>query len=307
MMRGRVYTILGNGVEVHAPEGTFRCGFRGKAKRERGSEMKLCAVGDDVEFTGTGSGEGVIERVLPRRSKLSRVDPSNPNREFVIVANLDALLVVVAAKSPDLDLLTIDKCLVLGAAGLVQCAVVVNKMDVAPAGTSDRLEPYRRMGLTVLPTSASKGEGIEALRDFVKGRMVSMVGPSGVGKSSLVNALAPGLNVRTGLVSEVWKKGKHTTTWATIFDLPGGRLVDTPGLEFFTAWGVTPTNLKEHFVEFAEASAECKFRDCQHVSEPKCAVLARVKSGRVAASRHANYVAIRSLLLERRDWWEAHN
>jgi ribosome biogenesis GTPase len=119
-----------------------------------------------------------------------------------------------------------------------------------------------------------------------------------------VNALVPGLHERVGAVSEALGTGKHTTTWATIFDLPDGSLVDTPGLEYFTAWGVTPTNLKEHFLEFVEAAEGCKFRDCQHMTEPKCAVLERLRAGRIAASRYENYREVRRLLDERRSLFD---
>ncbi len=305
-MIGIVYTILGNGIEVHVGTAVYRCSIRGKARRERGHQMKLCAVGDEVEFTDAGAGEGIIESVLPRRSKLSRVDPASPSRELVIAANLDALLVVVAARTPELDLLTIDKCLVLGASGAVPCALIVNKMDLAPPGTAERLEPYRKLGMRVFLTAAAKGDGIDDLRNFMKGRTISLVGPSGVGKSSIVNAIAPGLKVRTGLVSEAYGTGKHTTTWATVFDLPNGRLVDTPGLEYFTAWGVTPENLKEHYQEFAAIGAGCRFRDCQHGAEPQCSVIQAFQEGKIAASRMESYREIRRLLVERKALFDAH-
>lgn len=298
-MKGRVFTILGNSIEVHSTEGVYRCRFRGKAKRERNLEMTLTAVGDQVEFTDLGQGEGVIEKVLPRKSRLSRHDPASPKRELVIVANLDAVLIVAAAKSPDLDPLTIDKCLVLAAAGGLPAAIALNKMDLAPAGTAERVAVYPPIGVPLFLTCALRSEGLDPLRAWMKGKMVALLGPSGVGKSSLVNALQPELSERTGAVSERRGTGKHTTTWATVFETGEGLLVDTPGLEYFTAWGVTPLNLHEHFTEFASAGG-CKFRNCIHVTEPSCAVRAAVEAGRVARSRYDNYLAIRAILSGRR-------
>ncbi len=289
-MIGRIHKIAANDYEVHTDQGLIHCRFRGKAKRGRHEALKLAAVGDQVEVTPGEAREGSIEKVLPRRSKLSRHDVMRPSVEQVIVANVDVLFVVQAAKDPDFNDLIVDKCTVMGAANGLPCVIVVNKTDL---GRPD-LSAYEKSGYKCLRTSAVTMEGIEELREMFKGRTSVFLGPSGVGKSSLVNALDPGVDLKVGAVSRRGE-GRHTTTWAELIPMAGGLVADTPGLEFFTLWGVTPENLKDHFLEFAELAPGCKFRNCGHLTEAACAV-----RGRVTESRYLNYLDIRAKLAERR-------
>lgn len=296
-MTGRLVRIAGLAYEAAADGKRYVCSFRGRLKRGPRDATRLAAVGDVVEFTPSGAGEGIIESVAPRRSKLSRTDPGSRRREQVIVANLDAVLIVQAAAKPDLDLLTVDRCTVMAQAAGVEAAVCINKTDLAEPGTADL---YAALGLPVFRTCAIRGTGLEELRGFLAGRFTVFLGPSGVGKSSLLNALNPDLELRTGAVSARTEKGKHTTTWVEILEPHPGMLVaDTPGLEIFALWGVTPGNLRDHFPEFAGPAAGCRFRDCAHEAEPGCAVLAAVDAGSIAPSRHANYLRIRRDLTER--------
>jgi ribosome biogenesis GTPase len=289
-MIGRIHKIAANDYEVHTEQGVFRCRFRGKLKRERTAALKLAAVGDQVEITAGEAGEGTIEKVLSRRSRLSRHDVMRPSTEQVIVANVDVLFVVQAAKDPDFNDTIVDKCTVMAAANRLPLVIVVNKSDLARPDVS----LYEKAGYKCLRTSAKTGEGIEEVRGFLSGKTSVLMGPSGVGKSSLVNALAPELELKVGAVSRRGE-GRHTTTWVELVPIAGGLVADTPGMEFFTLWGVTPENLKDHFLDFVDLAGGCRFRNCSHTAEAGCAV-----RGNVADSRYGNYLDLLAKLKERR-------
>jgi ribosome biogenesis GTPase / thiamine phosphate phosphatase len=290
-MIGRIHKIAANDYEVHTEEGVYHCRFRGKAKRGRTFALKLAAVGDRVEISPGEARQGSIEKVLPRVSKLSRHDVMRPSIEQVIVANVDLLFIVQAARDPEFNDLIVDQCTVMAAANALTCVVVVNKIDLARPD----LSTYEKTGYRCVRTSARTGEGLEELRGFLKDRTSVFLGPSGVGKSSLLTTLEPGLELKTGEVSRRGE-GRHTTTWVELLPIGGGLVADTPGLEFFTMWGVTPENLKDYFLEFADLAGGCRFRNCSHLTEAGCAV-----RGHVAESRYANYLTIRERLRSRRE------
>ena len=290
-MIGRIYKIAGTDCEVRAGEVLLRCRFRGRLRKQRQPTGKLAAVGDMVEVTPTGAGEGAIEGVFPRRSKFSRRDILRPSVEQVIVANVDYLVIVQSARDPDFNEIVADKCTVMAAANGLPCVVCLNKIDL---GRPD-LSAYERAGFACVRTSARTGEGLEDLRRAMKGRTSVFLGPSGVGKSSLLNALEPGSRLKVGEVSR-HGEGRHTTSWVELMDAGGGVAADTPGLEFFTLWGVTAENLKDMFLDFADMAGGCRFRNCSHTVEEGCAV-----RGRVAESRYRSYREILEDLQARRD------
>jgi ribosome biogenesis GTPase len=285
-MIGRIHKIAANDTVVHTGEGVLHCAFRGKMKRTRQNTLKLAAVGDRVEVTSVGADEGVIEKVLPRDSKLSRYDSWKPSREQVIVANVDVLVIVQSAKDPDFNPLIVDTCTVMASANTLPCVIVVNKADL---GVPD-LGLYRDAGFRCIVSSARTGEGVDEVAAVLKDRTCVFLGPSGVGKSSLLNALDPKLKLKVGDVSRTGE-GRHTTTWVELRQVAGGWVADTPGLEFFTLWGVTAANLKDHFLDFADLADGCRFRDCSHLKEKECAV-----RGAVAPSRFENYQVLRERL-----------
>lgn len=295
-MIGRVIRIAGNTYEVRTPEGLLRCKFRGRLKKGRRDASQLAAVGDEVEATPLQEDEGAIEEVRPRRSKLSRPDPANRRREQIIVANVDAIVIVQSARHPDLDLLTVDRCTVMADAAGLPASLCINKSDLGPSPEADL---YPALGIPVFRTAAVRGGGVEALAAHLLGRTSVLIGPSGVGKSSLVNALQSAVSVRTGAVSERTGGGRHTTSWVELVEIAVKTFVaDTPGLEIFNLWEIAPAALRDHFPEFIDLAPRCKYRDCSHVAEPGCAVLKALASGAIAASRHTSYVQMRKTLVQ---------
>jgi ribosome biogenesis GTPase len=198
---------------------------------------------------------------------------------------------VQAAKDPDFNDMVIDKCTVMAAANQLPLVIVINKSDLARPDVSI----YEQAGYRCVRTSAVTGEGLDELRGYIRDKTSVLMGPSGVGKSSLVNALEPGLNKKVGTVSK-HGEGRHTTSWAELIPMAGGIVADTPGMEFFTLFGVTPENLKDHFLDFVDLAGACRFRNCSHILEEKCGV-----RGKVAESRYRNYLEIREKLKERRE------
>jgi ribosome biogenesis GTPase len=290
-MTGRIHKIAANDYEVHTDGGVLHCRFRGKLKRERQASLKLAAVGDYVEVTPGEASQGTIEKVLERRSRLSRHDVMRPSTEQVIVANVDVLFVVQAAKDPEFNDTIVDKCTVMAAGNRLPLVIVINKSDLARPDVSI----YEKAGYRCVRTSAKTGEGVEELRSFLKGKTAVFMGPSGVGKSSLINTLDPELGLKVGEVSRRGE-GRHTTTWVELLPIAGGLVADTPGMEFFTLWGVTPENLKDHFLDFVDLAGGCRFRNCSHVLEAHCAV-----RGHAAESRYRNYLEILEKLRQQRE------
>lgn len=265
-------------------------------KRERTAALSVVAVGDQVEVTPLAGDEGAIESILPRRTQLSRSDAHNPRRRQVIIANADVLVAVHAAADPALNLVNVDRCMILGISGGLTPALVINKADLAGPELEASLEPYRRIGVEVRVTSARRGDGIADLKKFLGGRTSVFIGPSGVGKSTLLNAIDPAFGLKTGEISARTGEGRHTTSWVELLEVGGGLVADTPGLEFFNLWGVTQRNLQDYFPELEALQGTCGFSDCVHVSEPRCAVKAALAEGRIAAARYASYQQIAATL-----------
>jgi len=251
------------------------------------------AVGDLVHVTPDGN----IESVQPRRNSISRPASGRGGRRQILAANVDLALIVQAAGSPVWKPSTFDRYLVLASAGGVPPAVCLNKIDLDPEAARDpAFEVYAGIGIPRLAFSTITGEGFDAVIDAVRGRTCVLLGPSGVGKSSIVNRLFPEHAARVGEISERTGKGTHTTTWVELLDLPGGGgLVDSPGLRVLDLTGVPPAELSRHFPEFGNA-APCRYPDCAHLAEPECAVKAAVSVGSIDPGRYDSYVRIHASL-----------
>src|SRR5436305_198533 len=231
-----------------------------------------------------------LAEILPRRTLLSRPDPLNPRLQRLIAANIDVVANVVSIKSPPLRPRLIDRFLIAIQRGGAEPLIVVNKIDLG--GDLTPLRVYEELGIPVIPCSTKTGEGLDALRAALSGKMSAFVGHSGVGKSSILNALDERLRIATG---ELHRRGtgRHTTTSSTLHDLGGGTLIiDTPGIRELGLWDLTPRTLRESFPEFDEPAELCRFNDCTHLHEPGCEVKERVAGGALSKARYDTYVRL---------------
>jgi ribosome biogenesis GTPase / thiamine phosphate phosphatase len=266
--------------------------------------LKL-AVGDEVTVVQDDSlSAWAITGILPRRSRLARRNPGGAHGERIIAANVDQVLVVFAAANPEPHPRMLDRFLVIAEANGLAARVVINKVElVGEESVRRRFADYERAGYPVHYTSVKQQIGLEPLRAVVQGRSSALSGPSGVGKSSLMNALFPGLDLRTQEISESVNKGRHTTVGAYLHPIPdGGYLVDTPGLREVGMWGLEPEHLDSCWPEFRPLLEGCRFADCTHSVEPECAVRSAVEEGRVSRERYESYVKLREELESERPW-----
>lgn len=258
------------------------------------------AVGDRAVYTTDTDGDPEVVRVLPRRTALSRPDPRDPRAERVVAANIDVVVIVVSVVSPPLHPRLIDRYLVAVEHGGARAVIAVNKADLLNdadlAAELTKLAPYRDAGIPVAVCRAHPQTGdkdVSQLRPLLTDTTCAFVGHSGVGKSSLANALDPTLQLEVGAVRDADLRGRHTTTSSSMHRLPGGiRVIDTPGVRYFGLADITPDELRWMFPEFTALSRSCRFTDCTHDHEPGCAVKAGVESGAVAAVRHATYLRL---------------
>jgi len=289
LRQGVIIRALSGFYDVDTGEGTVRCRARGKLRKERVTPL----VGDRVQFQMSGD-SGYVQEILPRKNSFIR--PA--------VANVDVLVMMASQVNPVTEPFLIDRVAAIAAQQQVELILVINKCDLDPA---DRLyEIYRNTGVTVLRLSAVTGDGVEALRARLSGKLAAFTGNSGVGKSSLLNILYPEAQMATGDVSEKLGRGRHTTRHVELFTLPDGtRIMDTPGFSAFDTDQMdlgTPENLALAFPEFAPYLGHCRFDDCAHVKEAGCAVLEALEEGKIQKSRHDSYVRLYTQIKEQKAW-----
>lgn len=293
--RGRVLACFHDEWEVAFHGGPIvRASIRARHFLGLPKEKKVLVAGDHVEVS-CEAGSYVIERRLPRTTTLSRLLPGpKRDKEQVIIANADCLVAVASLASPPLNRRLLDRFLVIAEDAGLESVVVLNKIDlVEEASWRPVADAYGGAGYDVIPTSATEGRGAGDLATRIGGRFAVLAGPSGAGKSSLLNAIEPGLGLRVKEVSVKTGKGKHTTSNVTVFRLEDGSLVaDTPGFRELGFWRIRPQDLDQLFPEMRGLSAGCKFRGCNHIPEPGCAVRRAVDEGRVDAGRYESYVRL---------------
>ena len=257
------------------------------------------SVGDEVELETENENEktAIITEIHPRRNYINRQSPRAKHQQHIIAANLDQSLLVATLKEPKTSQGFIDRFLVASEMYHVSSIIAFNKSDLYRKKEKELFEKlaaiYRKIGYTVLLISVNANEGIEVVKELLKGKTTLISGHSGVGKSSLLNAILPELNLKTQDVSGWSGKGMHTTTFAEMFDLPfGGRLIDTPGMREFGLVGLSKQELSHYFPEMRDRLNDCQFNNCMHINEPGCAIKEAVVNGEIDEDRFVSYVNI---------------
>jgi ribosome biogenesis GTPase len=301
-LAGRVLRVQGLLSVVETEDGRqYRCAVRRLLRTLATEERNIVTTGDQVWFRHAGdpttTDEGLIERVEPRHGLLIR---ASRGREHVLVANVDQVVIVMALLEPELKPHLIDRYLVSAEQGGIAPLICLNKADlVDPVPYQPLIGMYSQLGIPTLLTSAASGLGIERLRTWLRGRQTVFAGQSGVGKSSLLNAIQPGLGLRVREVSEANQKGRHTTSTAQLLRLDfGGWVVDTPGIRQFQLWDILPEELEGFFPEFRPFVQLCTYPDCTHTHEDRCAVKKAVERRQINVSRYTSYLGMFSGVAE---------
>lgn len=304
-VRGVILEGTGGVWRVHVPDGeTVDAAMRGRLKQDEGTRIKL-AVGDEVTIArdsrdANQTGAWAIEEIHPRRSQLARRAPGSRAMERIVVANVDQVIVVFAFVKPEPHPRMIDRFLVIAESNDITARLVLNKSELVDDATAKAFAaPYEQAGYPVHFTSVKANSGLEDLHDAMHQRVSALTGPSGVGKSSLLNTIFPGADLRVAEISESVNKGRHTTVGARLLPLPGGGFVaDTPGLREVGMWGLEASQVDRCFPEFRPYLGECRFQDCAHNTEPGCRVREAVAAGDLSADRHESYLKLRAELTE---------
>jgi len=292
---GVVTAVHGPLVRVQVREETLVVPFR-RRLRQRGSPIEeRLVVGDHVALEGRPS-QLVVTEVEPRRTTLTRKSPGE-SRRHVIAANVDQAVIVAAAKNPEPNLRLLDRLLVACHHAGIEQVVCINKIDQGTEGVDTWIGDYQDAGYRIMLVSARTARGMGCLKRAVAERTTLFCGPSGVGKSALLNAIHPGYRLREGSISEATGKGRHTTTTAQLLPLPGGGfVVDTPGVREFGLWDLPSSRLHESFPEIARLVGACTFADCTHDTEAGCAVRAAAQEGHLSSRRYTSYLRLREEL-----------
>jgi ribosome biogenesis GTPase len=294
-LEGLVIRAQSGFLTVKTDAGDYTCRLRGRLK-QGDLEGDIVAVGDRVTITPHADGTGEIEAIHERTAEFSRIR-TGIKRDFrqILLANPDQIVAVFACAEPPPSLRMLDRFLVIAEKQRIDALIVANKLDLV---TREQAEAtfglYTDLGYPVIYTSARTGQGIEDLREHLQGKLSALTGPSGVGKSSLLNAIQPDLGLHVRAVSEATTKGMHTTRVRELFPLNlGGYVADTPGIRSLALWDTEPEELDAYFIEMRDLVADCQFSDCTHTHEPGCAVLAAVDTGQVTPQRYNSYLRLR--------------
>lgn len=255
------------------------------------------SAGDYVKFRKLDESTGLIEEILPRQSELSRLDAGSTERKAIpqtLLANLDQVIIVLSVAQPEPHFAFLDRYLVICEAAQLRSIICLNKADLPHSSrVEEAADLYAKLDYPIVWSSAHTGQGIEDLSAILKDRTTLFTGPSGVGKSSLVNAIEPEMAIRTGMISEATGKGRHTTTGSQLYPLSsGGWLADSAGIRALAAWDVSPEDLPRCFVEFRPYLGECVFNDCNHIDEEGCAIIQAVEDDVIDKHRYRSYVRI---------------
>ncbi len=300
-MEGLVYKSTGSWYRVKGRDGVFYdCRIKGKFRIQGIKSTNPVSVGDHVEFTLEDTGDvttGVIQKIKERDNYIIRKSVNLSKQTHIIAANIDVCFLMITLNNPPTFTSFIDRFLVTTEAYHIKTVLLFNKMDTY--AIEDKAEMlylmdlYRDIGYQCIAISAKLGSEVAKVKAIMTGKVAMFSGHSGVGKSTLVNAIEPGLNLPTAQISDQHKQGQHTTTFAQMFDLSfDARIIDTPGIKGFGVVDIEPADLSDYFPEFFALKQECKFNNCMHVDEPKCAVKQALEEDKIAWSRYKSYLAI---------------
>ncbi|MFZ5947709.1 MAG: ribosome small subunit-dependent GTPase A [Stygiobacter sp.] len=307
-MKGLVYKIESKDYYIlDENKNSIRCSLRGKFQKEfnlkknKLFEVDLVVVGDFVEFTLNQDGSGVIESIYERKNFISRKAPRIKGASFrgerleqKIASNVDNIIIVSSTQNPQFNNKTIDRFLVIGESSNVNCVIVINKIDLDKENNFKSFSDlYKKIGYSVIETSVNEKIGIQELKNILSNKVNLIWGQSGVGKSSLLNAMFPILNLKIGDVSQKTSKGKHTTVTSILKKIENETyVIDTPGVREIEPYGITKEDLGHYFIEFKDFINECKFNTCTHFHEPDCAVRKAVEENRISLERYKSYLNI---------------
>lgn len=312
-MNGTVIKSTGSWYNVLLQDGNIvPCRIVGKIKLDDLKLTNPIAVGDivQVEMETTPEPKGIIKSILPRKNYVVRQSPRKKHQLHFLASNVDQVMIIVTMRDPNLKIGFIDRFLVMTEPYSIPAIIVFNKYDIYKKNDKEELEElkhiYEQIGYKVVITSALDTTGINELRDLLKDKITLISGQSGVGKSTLINAIEPGLNLRSNIISDHSGKGQHTTTFAEMFSLSfGGQIIDTPGIKSLSFLHLDVKDIGHNFKEFFAISSQCKYANCTHINEPHCAVKDAIEAGEISIIRYQNYLALVGET-EDQNYWERH-
>ena len=310
MLSGVVIKSTGSWYQVRTTEGNrYVCRLAGKIRLDNRKTTNPIAVGDYVDFTREDEYKGVIQQIAPRKNYIIRKSLNLSKQAHILASNLDQAILVATLVMPRTSTGFIDRFLVTAEAYRIPAVLVFNKSDLLNEELEklqeDLMSLYGRLGYPCYAISSLNPNDTQKVREILKNKTTLITGHSGVGKSTLINAIQPGLNLKVGEISDVHSKGKHTTTFAELFELDfGGFIIDTPGIKELGVLEMKREEVGHYFPEFRQVMQNCRFNNCSHTNEPSCAVRSALESGEIDERRYYNYCSI--LSGEEMDWkeWE---
>jgi len=296
--KGIVYCSTGSIHRVKSEGQFYDCRIKGKFRIKGIKSTNPLAVGDKVSFAiePKKDKEGIITSIETRQNYIVRKSVNLSKQTHIIAANIDQVFLMITLKTPQTFPAFIDRFLVAAQAYEINVVLLFNKIDiynkVELSAMTNLKGVYQKIGYECHEVVATDSKTLDIIDSKMKGKVSMFCGHSGVGKSTLVNALSPGLNLKTGMVSKQNQQGQHTTTFAEMFDLGASRIIDTPGIKGFGIVGIKPEELSGYFIEFAILKGSCKFNNCLHTSEPNCAIKEAIEEGEIAPSRYKSYLQL---------------